>query len=97
MTTPAPDTEPTPVAQRATASQPAPETQPTWRRSVRDVVVVAVVVVGVVLGLSLLTGLLPADVQRSLSQLPWAIVVLIAGTGWVLWRIVRRPPSGDGP
>lgn len=51
----------------------------------------------VVLGAAVVTGLLPAELQRFVYQTPFAIVVLILGTGWLLWRISRRtpgPPTG---
>lgn len=57
----------------------------------RDVLVVAVVVVAVVLGAALLTGLLPADIQRIVFHTPLAIAVLLGGTAWLLWRIARSP------
>ena len=64
--------------------------QPGWRQ----VGLVAIAVVAVVLGLSILTGLLPADLQRAFFHAPVAIVVLLAGTAWILWRVAtRRPPE----
>ncbi len=59
----------------------------------REVVVVAAAVVAVVLGAALLTSLLPEQVQRLVFHTPLAIVVLIAGTAIVLWRLARRPPA----
>jgi hypothetical protein len=38
-----------------------------------------------------LTALLPADSQDIVFHTPLLIVVLVAGTGFVLWRILRRP------
>lgn len=65
-----------------------------WRRAGRDVVVAAILVVGLVLGAAVVTSLLPEGVQRLVFHTPLAILVLAAGTGWVLWRVAsRRPPS----
>ncbi len=63
--------------------------QPGWR----EVAVVALVVVAIVLGLAVLTSLLPTTMQEVVFHTPLAIVVLIVGTGWLLWRISRR--AGD--
>jgi len=63
--------------------------QPGWR----EVVLVAAAVVAVVIGAAVLTGLLPAAIQDLVYQTPIAIVVLIVGTGWLLWRISRRGPG----
>jgi len=60
--------------------------QPGWR----EVLLVAGGVVAVVLGAAVITGFLPAAVQDLVFRTPLAIVVLIAGTGWLLWRISRR-------
>ena len=69
--------------------------QPGWR----EVGVVALVVVAVVLGLAVLTSLLPTTMQELVFHTPLAILVLIVGTGWLLWRISRRPGDerGDEP
>ena len=61
--------------------------QPGWRQ----VLLVAVLVVGVVLGAALLTSLLPPDAQALVFRTPLAIAVLAGGTAWLLWRITRRP------
>ena len=58
----------------------------------REVLVVAAVVVAVVLGAAVLTSILPTDLQRIVFHTPLAIAILVAGTGWLLWRIARRPP-----
>ena len=63
--------------------------QPGWR----EVLVVAGAAVAVVLGASILTSILPTDIQEVVFHTPLAIIVLIAGTGWLLWRISRRPPG----
>lgn len=59
----------------------------------REVLLVAVAVVGIVLGLAIGTSLLPADAQRIVFRTPLLIIVLIAGTAIVLIRLVRRPPE----
>jgi hypothetical protein len=59
----------------------------------REVLLVAVAVVGVVLGLAFGTSLLPADAQRFVFRTPLLIGVLIVGTAIVLVRLVRRPPD----
>jgi uncharacterized membrane protein len=65
--------------------------QPGWR----EVVVVAVAIVAVVLGAAMLTSLLPASIQGAIFHAPVLIGVLIVGTGWLLWRIARRPSGLD--
>ena len=59
----------------------------------REVLIVAVAVVGIVLGLDFGTSLLPNDAQRLVFQTPLLIAVLIGGTAIVLVRLVRRPPD----
>jgi FtsH-binding integral membrane protein len=60
----------------------------------REVLIVAAVAVGVVLGAAFLTAVLPADAQRLIFHTPLLIAVLIVGTGLVLWRLAaRRPPE----
>lgn len=60
----------------------------------REVLIVAVIAVGVVLGAAILTSVLPTEAQRVIFHTPLLIVVLILGTGVVLWRIAtRRPPE----
>ena len=60
----------------------------------REVLVVAAVAVGVVLGAAILTAVLPTDAQRIIFHTPLLIGVLILGTGLVLWRLAaRRPPE----
>ena len=62
--------------------------QPGWR----DVALVAAAVVAVVMGAAIVTSLLPTTLQQVVFHTPLAIVVLILGTGWLLWRISRRRP-----
>ena len=57
----------------------------------REVLIVAAVAVAVVLGAAILTAVLPTDAQRVIFHTPLLIAVLIVGTGYVLWRIARRP------
>lgn len=66
--------------------------QPGWVQ----VMLVAFAVVGVVLGAAVLTSMLPVAVQEAIFQTPVLIVVLIGGTGWLLWRISRPRPAPDG-
>jgi len=61
--------------------------QPGWR----EVVLVVAAVIAVVLGAAAVTGLLPTPIQQAIFRGPVLIVVLIVGTGWLLWRISRRP------
>lgn len=59
----------------------------------REVLIVAVAAVAVVLGAAILTSVLPTGLQEVVFHTPLAIVILIVGTGWLLWRIARRPPG----
>jgi uncharacterized membrane protein len=60
----------------------------------REVLIVAAVAVGVVLGAAILTAVLPTEAQRVIFHTPLLIGVLILGTGLVLWRLAaRRPPE----
>jgi len=66
--------------------------QPGWR----EALLVAGALVTIVLGAAVLTSLLPTAVQTAIFHAPVLILVLIVGTGWVLWRISRgRPPDPD--
>jgi len=59
----------------------------------RDVVVVGIVAVAVILGLELVTTLVPGA-AAILAGTPLLIVVLIVGTAAMLWRVAtRRPPD----
>lgn len=57
-----------------------------------QVLLVAAAVVAAVLGAAFLTSLLPTGVQEVIFHGPVLIVVLIVGTGWLLWRISRPRP-----
>jgi heme A synthase len=63
--------------------------QPGWR----EVALVALAVVAVVLGAAVLTSVLPTSLQEVVFHTPLAILVLIVGTGWLLWRISRHRPE----
>ncbi len=66
-----------------------PDRQPGWR----EVIVLAVIVVALVLGAAVLTSVLPTPVQEVVFHTPLAIIVLIGGTAWLLWRISRHTDS----
>ena len=57
----------------------------------REVLLVAAAVVLVVMLAAGVTAVLPSDGQAVVFHTPLLIVVLIVGTGLVLWRILRRP------
>ena len=63
--------------------------QPGWR----EVLLVAAAAVSIVLGAAALTSILPTGLQEVVFHSPLAIVVLIGGTAWLMWRISRRPPG----
>jgi hypothetical protein len=58
----------------------------------RDVLIVAVAVVGIVLGVAVLTSLLPPAGQDIVLRTPLAIAVLAGGTIGLLVWLARRPP-----
>ena len=60
----------------------------------RDVLLLAVAVVAIVLVAAGVTALLPTEGQGVVFHTPLLILVLIGGTGLVLWRILRS--SGPG-
>ena len=66
-----------------------------WGIAIRDVVVASILVVGAVLGAVVLTSVLPVEGQRIVFHTPLAIVVLVAVTGWILWRAAGRRPPGS--
>jgi hypothetical protein len=57
----------------------------------REVLLVGAAIVLLVVAAAGLTALLPEGGQDIVFQTPLLIVVLIGGTGLVLWRILRRP------
>lgn len=65
------------------------------RIGLREVLVVAAIVVVGVLGAAVATSLLPDAGQAVIFRTPLLIGVLIGGTALLLWRIARpRPPAG---
>ena len=60
---------------------------------VRDVLVVAAVAVAVVLLAAGITALLPREGQAVVFHTPLLIMVLVLGTAYVLWRIIRAPKA----
>lgn len=66
--------------------------QPGWT----EVMLVAIAVVGVVLGAAVLTSVLPTGLQNAIFHGPVLIVVLIVGTAWLLWRLARARPTDEG-
>ena len=57
----------------------------------REVLIVAAVAVAAVLGAAIVTAVLPTDAQRVIFHTPLLIAVLVVGTGYILWRIARKP------
>jgi predicted small integral membrane protein len=60
---------------------------------VRDVLIVAAVAVAVVLLAAGITALLPREGQAVVFHTPLLIMVLVLGTAYVLWRIIRAPKA----
>ena len=60
---------------------------------IREVLVVAAVVIAIVLAAAWATAILPRDLQGLVFHTPLLIVVLLGGTAIVLWRILRPPGS----
>jgi FtsH-binding integral membrane protein len=63
---------------------------------IREVLLVAAAVVVTVLVAAGVTALLPRDGQAVVFHTPLLIIVLVAGTAFVLWRILRHPGPGSG-
>jgi FtsH-binding integral membrane protein len=64
------------------------------RIGARQVLIVAGVAVALVLGLQLLTYVLPADAQRIVFDSPLLIGVIVVGTiGLLVWIARRQPPE----
>jgi purine-cytosine permease-like protein len=59
------------------------------RSELRSVILLAGAVVGVVLLVAAI-GIFVPPVEAAFDQLPIAILVLVVGTAWVLWRVARR-------
>jgi hypothetical protein len=68
-----------------------PERRPARQPGVREVLLVAAIVVVAVLAAAGATALLPRDVQGVVFHTPLLIAVLVTGTVVVLWRILRAP------
>ena len=60
---------------------------------IRDVLLVAAVAVGVVLLAAGITAVLPREGQAVVFHTPLLIAVLVGGTAFVLWRILRAPKA----
>ena len=58
----------------------------------RQVLIVAALAVGAVLGAAILTSLLPEEIQRLIFHAPLTIIGLLVGTAFVLWRVATRKP-----
>ena len=59
----------------------------------REVLVVAAVAVAIILAIDVITTKVPA-LQDFVTRTPLVVIVLVAGTAWLLWRIAsRRPPE----
>ncbi len=71
-------------------SLPTPSTHDR-QPGVRAVLLVAAAVVVTVFIAAIATALLPREGQALVFDTPLLIVVLIAGTSIVLWRILRSP------
>ena len=56
----------------------------------RDVLLLMAGVVAVVLALNVLSGVIPG-MDRLFASAPVLIVAMVAVSGVVLWRVVRRP------
>jgi UDP-N-acetylglucosamine:LPS N-acetylglucosamine transferase len=82
--------EPGPGSEPRAAGEPRAAVESRWRDEIREVGLLAVLVVGGVLGLAAIATFVP-PVEDLFDRLPIAIIVLIGGTAWVLWRITRRP------
>jgi hypothetical protein len=63
----------------------------TRQPGLREVLLVAAVVVAVVLLAAAGTALLPEAGQAVVFQTPLLIAVLVVGTVFVLWKILRTP------
>ena len=64
---------------------------PSRQPGVREVLLVGAAVVALVLAAAAATAVLPGDVQGFVFHTPLLIAVLVTGTAFVLWRILRAP------
>jgi hypothetical protein len=60
-------------------------------------VLVGIAVILTVLVAAGVTALLPREGQDVVFHTPLLILVLVGGTAFVLWRILRTPGAGPGP
>jgi len=74
------------------ADQSPPDRERRGAAGWREVLIVAVAVVGIVLGVAVLTSLLPPAGQDIVLRTPLAIAVLAGGTIGLLVWLARRPP-----
>jgi hypothetical protein len=65
-----------------------------WRLAIARAIAAAAAVAAGVLGLAVLTSLLPTEAQRVLFHAPVVVVALVVATAWLLWRVSRRAPGG---
>ncbi|MHB8891890.1 MAG: hypothetical protein ACYC65_07570 [Candidatus Limnocylindrales bacterium] len=72
---------------------PATASTPRGQPGVREVLLVAAAVVLTVFIAAAATALLPREGQAMVFDTPLLIVVLVAGTAIVLWRILRSPAT----
>jgi hypothetical protein len=63
--------------------------------TLRDVLFVAGLVVAGVLGVSVLTGVVPGVGKDLVFQTPIVITILVIGTALMLFRVGRRTPPVD--
>lgn len=86
---------PEPRPERAGPDQQDPEHHPAASRQpgLREVLLVAAVVVAVVLLADAVTSFLPSDLRDVVVHTPVLILVLVLGTAIVLWRILRAPSA----
>ena len=82
---------PAPAGTFAPAGNPAPTSAHGRQPGIREVLLVAAAVVLTVFVAAGATALLPREGQAVVFDTPLLIVVLIAGTAIVLWRILRSP------
>lgn len=64
---------------------------PSRQPGVREVLLVGAAVVVLVLAAAAATAVLPGDLQGIVFHTPLLIAVLVTGTAYVLWRILRAP------
>ncbi len=83
-----PPAAPTPGGSAPTPT-PAPAPTPARQPGIREVLLLAAAVVLTVFIAAGVTAVLPREAQALVFDTPLLIVVLIAGTAIVLWRILR--------